>query len=258
MYYTTTISGIVTKFDFALEDAVVQLVLVKRPDKNIICYPSQIGCALGCVFCLSKPWVRSLGGDEIVSLIKQVYTHIDNDNKTLLSCMGEGEIGLSPYRSQIINLLKYHFPNCSLAVSTTGIGLSFFREMGVFRSVLKIQLSLHAVTTQKRLSLMPLDDADVDGLVSFFNTYPGRKEINYLLIDGVNDSDDDAKKLFELSHNIPIKINKLSPNPNVNQSPRVEEFISYYNTLGGEIEYYETDGVDIAATCGMLTHQLLD
>jgi 23S rRNA (adenine2503-C2)-methyltransferase len=248
--------SITSKFKFIVDDRyIVDFLLVERPEKNIICFPSQIGCVGTCVFCKSGKFLRDLTSDEIREMINNVKTYIKKKSKNLLlSCMGEGEPSLS---YSMVNVFDTIYNSCDkLALATTGANHFIFEEMNRFAHKLKIMLSLHGVTESKRGMLLN-NYRNVEGLISMFENYKGKKEVNYVLLENFNDSLEDCRKLKTLCNGIPVKINRYNnTNDAFKMSSNVNIFIEEYKSLGGDIEYYETDGVDIEGACGMMSYQI--
>lgn len=247
---------ITRKFHFQLRDrCIIQLVLVERPEKNIICFPSQIGCCLHCKICRSKELVRNLNAEEIYSCVMTIKEHIKDETKPLLlSCMGEGEPSLN--RNIVDIFEKLNEISDRFALATTGINTSIFSNMNVFKDKMKIMLSLHGTTVKQRYDLLN-NNMDLKFLLDEFQTYEGKKEVNYILLNKFNDSIASCVRLRKLVKSIPVKINNYNKTVDVfTKSDRLGKFMSLYKTMGGKIEYYETDGIDIAAACGMLTHHL--
>lgn len=245
-----------TKFKFNLDNKyVIELLLVERKEKNIICFPCQIGCSLSCKFCKSGIFMRDLTPNEIYTSIEQVKNKIRVDRKPLLlSCMGIGEPSLNKNILDIFD--KIYGLGDKLAVATTGIRSQIFSELNQFEKRLKVMLSLHAVTTEKRAQLL-CNYMDVNYLMNEFNKYRGSKEINYVLLKNFNDTMKDCRALKKLSDGIPVKINRYNKtNDHLNASDKIKRFMFVYKLLGGKIEYYETDGVDIEGACGMMTYQI--
>lgn len=248
--------SITSKFRFIVDDRyIVEFVLVQRPEKNIICFPSQIGCKGTCVFCKSGKFVRDLQSDEILGLINEVKTFIKKKNKKLLlSCMGEGEPGFSDSILHVFDAI--YNSGDKLALATMGVDHYLFQDMNRFANKLKVMLSLHGVTKSQRGTLLN-NYRTIEFLIEWFLKYKGKKEINYVLLENFNDSLEDCRRLKILSRDIPVKINRYNnTNGAFKMSPNVNIFIDEYKTLGGDIEYYETDGVDIEAACGMMSYQI--
>jgi adenine C2-methylase RlmN of 23S rRNA A2503 and tRNA A37 len=86
--------------------------------------------------------------------------------------------------------------------------------------------------------------------------YEGRKEINYVLVEGHNDRAWQAEQLAEWAraHGVPVKINQLQ-HPTLRASSDQGRFVEIVRCCGAEVEEYRTDGFDIQASCGMMTYR---
>lgn len=122
----------------------------------------------------------------------------------------------------------------------------------------KLTISLHSADPNKRIYLMPISK-NLSSLVKIANKYQQiskrKVEWNYVLFNGINDSSNDAKKLFELlGKDAYIKINKFNKveNSDLTESENRDNFILDLKKYGMKVEYYETNGADINAACGQM------
>ncbi|MBM3224605.1 MAG: 23S rRNA (adenine(2503)-C(2))-methyltransferase RlmN [Candidatus Tectomicrobia bacterium] len=260
------------KWLFRLEDGnQIETVLIPAGDKRTICVSTQVGCAIGCRFCLTAQGglVRSLRPAEIVSQV----LHFQEPGKTPerafsnIVFMGMGEpldnfhgtvqairtltadwgLGISPRR---------------ITVSTSGL----VRRLEAFgREDLKVQLavSLNATTDAVRTEIMPINKAyPLDTLLASCRAFPlamrQRITFEYVLLRDVNDTLDDAKRLVKLMHGLRCKINLLPFNeiPGVPyQRPSedtVQRFQTYLAQHGLSAFVRQSRGRDISAACGQL------
>lgn len=256
------------------EGFVIETTYVDYFNKHIICFSSQVGCAVGCLFCVTglrskdERYRRSLNIDE---LMKQCFNVISDrelgrDKKPILfSCMGEGEPFLN--FKNVVSVLGHfglHVPNARLAVSTSGVKPSLIRSLAHidFPAPFKLQVSLHGPNDFIRGRLIPLTRPvkEIVDAVRFYYWYCGRPvDWNYLLFDGVNDSEECALELAELlGSGWNVKFNVFNP---ISESPlkqsnnsRLVIFRKIIEDRGLTTEYYETNGADITAACGQLTY----
>ena len=161
------------------------------------------------------------------------------------------------------NYLNNKYPNNKFALATTGINLENILKLATDLKDLKFKLtiSLHSANETKRNSLIPIN-AKLTSLVNTVKEYEkiSQKEVewNYVLFDGINDSINDAKLLFDLlGKDSFIKINKFNKvkDSNLEESKNIESFISELKKYGMSVEYYETNGSDINGACGQLTSE---
>ncbi|MDP3999254.1 MAG: radical SAM protein [bacterium] len=253
----------------------VETTYVNRPEKHIICFSSQVGCAVGCKFCSSgivSRFKRSLTKSEIVNQCANVLAEIDfmtSPKPLLLSCMGEGEPFLNfdavvdSFRA--LSATPLGPTPIRLAVSTSGIRPDLIRKLGgiEFSVPLKIQVSLHGATDEVRRKIVPVT-APLAKIIPAVRDYLQQcnraVDWNYVMCKGINDSPAHAQQLAGLlEQGWHVKFNRLNRATNSSFLPapreRVEEFRRILEEGGISTEYYETDGADIAASCGQLSYR---
>lgn len=196
-------------------------------DERIICISSQIGCAMGCIFCATsipiktkdaKPFIRNLTATEIVQQIKNVLATVPSSGprkKILFSFMGMGEPFLN-YKNVVasIKLLERQFPHSRTTIATTGVNSGLIKKLAheQFSATVKVHLSLHAPNNTLRKKIMP-HVWTIKPSLEALRYYAGRKhmtlKVNYVPIRGVNDSKPHAVQLAELLREYPFIV-KLS------------------------------------------------
>ncbi len=269
------------KFGFRLDDGnLIESVLIPEPDRNTLCVSSQVGCAMKCSFCLTATmgFSRNLLPSEIVNQVCAVGEYLRNqprskligpDRVTNLVFMGMGE----PLNN-LENLIKsisilteqrgLDMTNRRITVSTCGIADKML-ELGE-KTAVNLAISLHAVDDSTRNSLMPVNRRfSLQELLQACRDYPmaRRKRImfEYILLKGINDSDDDARALGRILRDIPCKINLLPYNESPGlpyESPsrnRVYAFQKIIRDCGYSVFIRTSRGEDISAACGQLAKQ---
>lgn len=244
----------------------IETTYVDYSNKNIICFSTQVGCNMGCRFCyngIRNNFVRNLTYEEIVSQIENVIQNenINNNKPILFSAMGIGEPLLN-YKNLIktFDYFNNKYKNSKFALATCGVNqnciLSLAEDLKNIN--FKLTISLHSADQIKRKEIIPTS-VNLISLVEVVKKYKdisGKKvEWNYVLFDGLNDSNEDAKKLFELLGNDQyIKINKYNKvdKCHLTESKRVDEFILELQKYGMQVEYYETNGSDVNGACGQM------
>ena len=186
----------------------------------------------------------------------------NNDKPILFSAMGIGEPLLN-YDNLVksFHILNKKYPSNKFALATTGVNLeNILKLVEDLKDIdkFKLTISLHSAKQEKRNFLMPISN----NLISLIETVKKYKEIsgrevewNYVLFNNVNDSVDDAKKLFELlGKDEFIKINKYNEVEisELSGSVNKDAFISTLENLGMQVEYYETNAADIDGACGQM------
>jgi 23S rRNA (adenine2503-C2)-methyltransferase len=266
------------KYGFCLEDgAVIESVLIPSEGRNTLCVSSQVGCAMGCRFCLTGAMglKRNLRPAEMVNQVVAVIQHLIQTAGTRapareiinnLVFMGMGE-PLANYDNLITALtilmdeLGFEFTERRVTVSTCGI-VPKIEDLG--RDVrVNLAVSLHAGDDATRSMLMPINrQYPVDRLLAACRSYPlARKKVilfEYVLIEGVNDSIDDAQQLAEKLTGIPCRIN-LMPFNECEELPykcpdrqQVKAFQAVLRQAGLLALVRNSRGADISAACGQL------
>ncbi|MCJ7601558.1 MAG: 23S rRNA (adenine(2503)-C(2))-methyltransferase RlmN [Desulfobulbaceae bacterium] len=266
------------KFAFALDNGVVvESVLIPEKGRHTLCVSSQAGCAMGCRFCLTggMGFRRNLRPAEIVGQVIAVLEYMINAGvvrTTLrelinnLVFMGMGE-PLANYDNLIAALRilmderGLEFTERRITVSTCGI-VPRIRDLGHDIRV-NLAVSLHAADDETRSRLMPVNKAyGLDDLLAACRSFPlpGKKVIlfEYILIKGINDSADDARKLAEKLHGLPCRINLLPYNATQSlhyECPDEEHILQFQKILrdaGYRTFIRSSRGADISAACGQL------
>ncbi|MDR3088232.1 MAG: 23S rRNA (adenine(2503)-C(2))-methyltransferase RlmN [Desulfobulbaceae bacterium] len=270
------------KFGFRLDDGhLIESVLIPEEDRNTLCISSQVGCAMGCAFCLTAKigFIRNLRPAEIVNQVCAVRDYlveqpqnslIGPDRVTNLVFMGMGEPlnNLSHVVTAISILTEqrgFDLTGRRITVSTCGI-VPKMRELGE-RCAANLAVSLHAVDDRLRDRLMPVNRRyPVAELLAACRSYPMPKRrrimFEYLMLKGVNDSEDDARSLAVKLRGIPCKINLL-PFNECQDSPYVcsdmDAILRFQKILLAahySVFIRQSRGGDIAAACGQLAGQL--
>ncbi len=266
------------KFGFRLDDGhIIESVLIPEPDRNTLCISSQVGCAMGCTFCLTGTmgFIRNLTPAEIVNQVCAVRDYllaeskeslIGPDRVTNVVYMGMGEPlnNLDHVLASLSIIMEQKGLDISarkITVSTCGI-VSKIREFGE-KSPVNLAISLHAVNDGVRSQLMPVNNRyPVDMLLDACRDFPmpKRKRImfEYIILQGINDADKDAYELARKLRGIPCKINLIPYNESPAlpfRSPTRERLIRFQNILINAhytVFIRNSRGTDISAACGQL------
>jgi len=259
----------------AHDGKLVESVYMPEPDRRTLCVSSQVGCAVGCTFCLTGTMglARNLGPGEIVDQVHRANRRIVELGLgegprplTNLVFMGMGE-PLANYRNLKVALdllLCEDGPNFSqrrVTVSTSGLA-PVMRRLGEETQV-KLAVSLNATTDAQRDAIMPINRrwpiAEVMRACREFPTRNGRRiTFEYVLLDGVNDSLDDARRLAELVRGVPTKVNLIPYNESPGlpfRSPPAERVAAFQGALVARnltVVVRRHRGRDISAACGQL------
>lgn len=258
------------KYLFELHDGhCIESVLILDPPRQTLCLSSQVGCAMGCRFCVtgSMGFKRNLSVGEIVDQICQVQR--DQSRITNLVFMGMGE-PLANYESVckamqiMLDPNGMAFSHRRITLSTAGL-IPQLRRLGE-ESPVNLAISLHAPDDALRSHLMPINKTyPLEQLMRACREYPlpPRKRITfeYILMDGVNDEPGHARKLIKLLHGVRAKVNLIPFNPHPDipyaQSPeqRILEFQEILQKAQLNTLIRQSRGSDIFAACGQLAAQ---
>ncbi len=243
----------------------------KRHPRYTICVSSQVGCRMGCAFCFTTKGglVRNLSAGEIVGQILWIKREnaIPYERRVNVVYMGMGE-PLDNF-DNVVKAVKILSDNDGLCIaprrqtiSTSGLA-SQIKKLGDLNLGVLLAISLHAVTDALRAKLMPVNRAyNIEAVLDAVRNFPvdQRKRVlfEYLVIDGVNDSQKDAKALVRLLHGIKAKVNLILFNPHEGSEFRrptlqaVENFQGYLQLHGVSCTIRQSKGLDISAACGQL------
>ncbi|MCA0870600.1 23S rRNA (adenine(2503)-C(2))-methyltransferase RlmN [Seohaeicola saemankumensis] len=260
----------------------VEVVYIPEEDRGTLCISSQVGCTLTCSFCHTgtQKLVRNLTAGEIIGQVMMARDDLGEwpvpgapkDETRLLSnivLMGMGEP-------------LYNFDNVrdamKIAMDPEGIQLSRRRitlsTSGVVPEIARtateigcqLAISFHATTNETRDVLVPINKRwNIDELCQALASYPKasnseRITFEYVMLQGVNDSDDDARRLIQLikDHGIPAKINLIPFNewPGApykrSSNNRIRAFADIIYKAGYASPIRTPRGEDIMAACGQL------
>ncbi len=257
------------KYLFELEDGnKVESVFIPERNWNTICISTQVGCPIGCKFCLTAKdgFTRNLRTSEIV----EQYLEVQRDVKVRISNvvfmgMGEPLLNLENVKKSIEIMVDERMLNLSsrkITVSTCGIIPGIKKMARELRNV-KLAVSLHATDNSTRNSLVPINRKyPIEKLIKTLRSYPAdnvrRIMIEYVMLKGVNDSKENALKLADLLKGIPVKVNLIPFNPYPGsefEKPSRKEIEEFQKVLWNKnIAAFIRDsrGEDISAACGML------
>lgn len=248
-----------------------------KSEKYTFCISSQVGCKVGCSFCLTARggFVRDLTAGEIIAQI--VYLKKQNNipqNKSVnLVYMGMGEPldnfdNLTKAIKIISDLDGLSISTRRQTISTSGISTKIEKlakmDLGV-----QLAISLHAVDDDLRSELIPMNKAyNINSIIEAVKKFPvdTRKKVmfEYLVIKDKNDDVKSADKLVKLLNGIDAKVNLIFFNPFEGTSyerPSKNSMIKFQEYLlskGLLCTIRESKGIDISAACGQLKEKVDD
>jgi 23S rRNA (adenine2503-C2)-methyltransferase len=257
------------KYLFRTEDGhFIESVLIFNRDRVTACLSSQIGCRLGCQFCLTGQggFTRNLEAGEIVEQFLQME-EVYGAPITNVVFMGMGE-PLNNYDNLVrsirilINDKGIVFPLRRITVSTAGV-IPGIKRLGEEDFKVNLAVSLNAADDKTRSKLMPINKKySMKELIETALAYPGSRRkwvvFEYILIKDINDRAEDAEKLVRLIGKGQAKINLLTFNPypgNPLEEPEPERVRAFQEILlNHQITTLlrKSKGADIHAACGQL------
>ncbi|HVP76933.1 MAG TPA: 23S rRNA (adenine(2503)-C(2))-methyltransferase RlmN [Thermodesulfobacteriota bacterium] len=259
------------KFLFELEDGnQIETVLIPDKTRLTLCVSTQVGCALGCRFCLTGKagWKRDLTVSEILNQILAVRRMLHGEKAiTNIVLMGMGE-PLANYANTLkATTLMAHpdalkFSSRRITLSTVGL-LPELEALAKEKPPFRLAISLNASNEETRTYLMPVNRRyPLHKLLALCRKFPLRPRIRitfeYVLVDGVNDSSVDAKRLLRILRGIPSKINLIPLNEDPEtpfkkpSEERVRRFQEILMEGGLTAIVRNSKGTEISAACGQL------
>ena len=246
----------------------------RAPDPHVRvtqCISTQVGCAMGCVFCASgvAGLKRHLGADEIVAQVLVGRSRLDEGERLMnVVYMGMGE-SLHNYEATARSLrLLTHREGIALSarrvtVSTSGLVPEIARLGADFGGNIGLAISLHAADDETRARLMPINKKyPLPVLMDALRAYPlprrRRITIEYTLVAGRNDATSEAKKLAKLLRGLPVKVNLIPMNPIATsplEPPAMAGVLAFQQVLcdaGYACFVRKRRGDDVSAACGQL------
>ncbi len=255
----------------------VETVYIPETDRGTLCISSQIGCTLTCSFCHTgtQKLVRNLTPAEIVGQILVARDDLDEwgtlpgDKRkiTNIVLMGMGEPLYNT--DNVRDAMKITMDGEGIALSRRRITLS---TSGVVPEIVRageeigcmLAISFHATTNEVRNDLVPINKRwNIDALLEACRNWPRlsnseRITFEYVMLKGVNDTDEDAHRLVDLIKGIPAKINLIPFNPwpgspyERSSNNRIRAFAQIVNDAGYASPVRTPRGEDIMAACGQL------
>ncbi|MEC7349259.1 MAG: 23S rRNA (adenine(2503)-C(2))-methyltransferase RlmN, partial [SAR324 cluster bacterium] len=210
------------KYRLMLEDdKAVETVLMPHADHHTVCISSQVGCGMGCDFCMTGKMglIRNLEVSEIVNQVLEAWQDLpEGANLRNIVFMGMGE----PFHNyqNVMRALEiftdvhgFNYSHRRITVSTSGL-IPKIRRFGKEQIKANLAVSLNGVNDSVRSALMPVNKAyNLEKLVQACREYPleSRKRITfeYILIRNLTDSLEDAKGLIRLLHGVKFKVNLI-------------------------------------------------
>ena len=267
--------GETLKYLFKMKDGTtIETVLMSYSERNTVCISSQVGCALGCSFCATgnMGFSRNLSTGEIIEQIIRVEEQLRNQDKKLTNVvfMGMGEpFHNYPAVMKVVEIINdqrgFSLGSRRITISTAGL-VPGIRKFTQENSQVNLAISLHAADDELRSSLMPVNDKYsisvlMDACQDYIKKTNRRISIEWALIDGVNDTADQAHKLVRLLKGKLFHVNLIRLNPvkhyfgNPTATNEAEKFQKILIAAGIPSTFRVRRGIDIQAGCGQLASE---
>jgi 23S rRNA (adenine2503-C2)-methyltransferase len=263
-------SGESTKLLWKLEDGQeIESVLMQADYGETLCFSTQVGCAFRCSFCVTGKMgrIRNLTAGEIVA---QIHLHLKESRATKgpnLVAMGMGEpMDNLDALLKALAILKdpkgLNIAGRRVTVSTVGVVPGIERLARENPSV-ALALSLNATTNAVRERLMPVTrkypiEVLMPAVAAYARASRRRVTLEYVLIKGLNDTQEDAERLGRMASRFPTKVNVIPFNPSdlfeyERPDPEhVDAFAQWLWPYRTTVTVRYSKGLDIQAACGQL------
>jgi 23S rRNA (adenine2503-C2)-methyltransferase len=255
------------------DDETIESVLIPSGTRLTACISSQAGCPLACAFCAtgSMGFRRNLTASEMTDQVFALQREAEKEKLkqiTNLVFMGMGEPLLNLYSVieavHILSAANYSFSMSQRKISISTVGLiPEILQLGASGLKTKLAVSLHAADQSKREALMPvakrypIEDLR-DALVRYTERSGLPVTLVYMMLDGINDTVADARKLAGFAGRFLCKINLIDYNPivNIRFRPACSEtrdtFVQLLLDAGLPVTVRRSQGASINAACGQL------
>ena len=254
----------------------IETVFIPEEGRGTLCVSSQIGCALACTFCSTaqQGFNRNLTTAEIIGQVIVAQERLGMTKKiTNVVMMGMGEPLLNfdnvvAAMNLMMDDFAFGLSKRRVTISTSGVVPAMYRLTQACD--VSLAVSLHAVTDELRNELVPINKkyplkelmeaCRVNAKIAPRRTVT----FEYVMLEGINDSMDDARGLIKLLKTVPAKLNLIPFNPFPNNAYKcsskevINRFKTVLNDAGIVTTVRKTRGEDIDAACGQLVGQVED
>ncbi|HVH68959.1 MAG TPA: 23S rRNA (adenine(2503)-C(2))-methyltransferase RlmN [Gemmatimonadales bacterium] len=256
-------------WDLGDGEAIESVLIPGGGRRRTMCVSSQVGCALGCVFCATgrMGFRRNLAAAEIAGQVRELILLDATLKPTNVVFMGMGEPLLN-WEAVDTALTILNQPDGlgigarHITVSTVGILPSLAKLAGRSEQF-RLALSLHAPTTELRRELMPIERKyTLPEVIDALGRFRRRVTLEYVVIGGKNDGLEQADQLAQLARPLGALVNLLPLHPGgapdlaVSARPQMLAFARRLRSRGVEAVVRRSRGLDISAACGQLRVEL--
>ncbi|EQA7313768.1 bifunctional tRNA (adenosine(37)-C2)-methyltransferase TrmG/ribosomal RNA large subunit methyltransferase RlmN [Morganella morganii] len=271
------------KWAIRVGDQEVETVYIPEDDRATLCVSSQVGCALECKFCSTaqQGFNRNLRVSEIIGQVWRAAKIIGSLKSSgrrpitnvVMMGMGEPLLNLThvvPAMEIMLDDFGFGLSKRRVTISTSGV-VPALDKLGDMIDV-ALAISLHAPTDDVRDEIVPINKkynietflASVRRYLGKSNANGGRVTVEYVMLDHINDSTDQAHQLEACLKDTPSKINLIPWNPfpgapyGRSSNSRIDRFAKVLMEYGFTTIVRKTRGDDIDAACGQLAGDVID
>ena len=253
----------------------IEAVLMKYDSRRTLCISTQAGCAMGCTFCATGQmgFGRHLSSGEIVAQVMYYarLLHQEDDHVTNVVIMGMGE-PFHNYNNTMAAIDRlndaegYNFGARRFTVSTVGL-VPMIKRFAEEKRQVNLAVSLHAADDTLRVSMLPVNKRyPIEELIETCRNYvtaTGRRiTFEWALINGINDTPQQAEKLAKLLKGMLCHVNAIPLNPTTGYTgqattrERANAFQQVLESHGIPCTIRIRRGIDIQAGCGQLASRV--
>ncbi|CUR53718.1 Dual-specificity RNA methyltransferase RlmN [Serratia symbiotica] len=270
------------KWIIKIDNQQIETVYIPNTNRATLCISSQIGCILGCTFCSTaqQGFKRNLYVSEIIGQVWRIskiinsLKHINKRPITNIVMMGMGEPLLNlknvvPAIEIMLDDFGFGLSKRHVTLSTSGISPALKMLSNMID--ISLAISLHAPNNEIRNKIMPINyKYNIESILIAVNDYikkskanKGRVTIEYVMLNNINDSIDNAHQLAKILKNTPCKINLIPWNPfpmapyYCSSNNRINHFLQILTKYGFTTIIRKIRGNDINAACGQLTGNVI-
>ena len=248
----------------------VEAAWIPEPDRSTLCVSTQVGCKMGCLFCMTakQGFQTQLTAGEILNQYRSL-PEFDEVSNLVYMGMGEPLDNLEAVlRSLEILTADWGYAMSPRRITVSTVGLIPAMREYLARSACHLAVSLHTPFEEERRRLMPVETVypvkDVLAAIREHDIERQRRvSFEYILFKGLNDSPRHVKELARVLNGIRCRVNliRFHPVPGVPLEPSdeetVEAFLVALNEKGIRTTVRRSRGLDISAACGMLSTRAL-
>ena len=249
----------------------VETVYIPDGDRATLCVSCQVGCKMNCLFCQTgkQGFEGSLTAADIIN---QIYALPEQENLTNIVFMGQGEPMDNldnVLRATEVLTAEWGYAWSPKRITVSSVGIKGKLKQFIEKSQCHLAISLHSPLHEQRAQLMPAEKAmPITDVIELLKTYPffrkgeahqRRLSFEYIVFDGVNDSNTHAREIVRLLNGLDCRINLIRfhniPGIDLKTSDekRMETMRDYLTKHGIFTTIRASRGQDIFAACGLLS-----